>query len=89
MKKEPTPALCPKALKNAGTSSYLNYSTNRRDVNEGGRMKVKVLKNYVDKDTKWLMEKGMTAEYEPERAEELISGGYVEEFKPKKKEKRS
>ena len=48
-------------------------------------MKVRVIKNYVDKDTKWLMEKGMTAEYEPERAEELAKAGYVEIVQKKAK----
>ena len=48
-------------------------------------MKVRVIERYVDKNTRFLMEEGMTAEYEPERAQELIDGGYVEPVKNKGK----
>lgn len=41
-------------------------------------MKVKVIKNYVDRNTKELMETGSTIEYEDERAHELEAGGYVQ-----------
>ena len=47
-------------------------------------MKVEVVKRYVDKETKWLMEEGMKAEYSAERAKELISGGYVKRATDKK-----
>lgn len=67
----------------------MNYNKKIIVVNGGDFMKVRVIENYVDKNTKWFMEKGMTAEYEPERAEELIKGGYVEsaEKKPAKGKK--
>lgn len=51
-------------------------------------MKVKVIQNYVDKDTKELMLTGAEAEYEKERAEELIKEGFCEAVKkPAKKVK--
>lgn len=48
-------------------------------------MKVKVINQYIDKNTSQLMEVGYVAEYEPERARELINKGFVEEVKSKTK----
>lgn len=48
-------------------------------------MRVKVIKRYADKYTGELMEEGRKLELSPERVEELINGGYVEEVKEKPK----
>ncbi len=47
-------------------------------------MKVKVIKRYVDKHTKQMMEVGMVKDYSEERADELIKSDRVEEVKPQK-----
>lgn len=47
-------------------------------------MKVKVIKRYVDKNSKQMMEVGMTKDYPKERAIELIKSGRVEEVKEAK-----
>ena len=52
-------------------------------------MKVKVISRYVDKNTFETMEEGATVEYEPERAKELIDGGYVEAIKKPAKGKKT
>ena len=52
-------------------------------------MKVKVINRYVDRYTFETMEEGTTVEYEPERAKELMDGGYVEPVKSPAKGKKS
>lgn len=44
-------------------------------------MKVKVVKRFVDKNTKEMREVGKVYEYPEKRAKELIDGGYAEEAK--------
>lgn len=44
-------------------------------------MKVKVIKRYVDKHTKQMMEVGAVKDYPKERADELIKCRRVEEVK--------
>lgn len=44
-------------------------------------MKVKVVKRFVDKNTKEMREIGKVYEYTDKRAKELIDGGYAEEAK--------
>lgn len=48
---------------------------------KGGFMKVKVVKRFVDKNTKEMREVGKVYEYPEKRAKELIDGGYAEEAK--------
>lgn len=48
-------------------------------------MKVKVIKRYVDKHTKELMEVDSIVEYTKERANELIKNGYCKAVKEPKK----
>ena len=44
-------------------------------------MKVKVVKRFVDKNTKEMREVGKVYEYSAERARELINSGYAEKAK--------
>lgn len=44
-------------------------------------MKVKVVKRFVDKNTKEIREVGKVHEYSDKRAKELIDGGYAEKAK--------
>ena len=41
-------------------------------------MKVKILRDFLDKETKAIMKADSTAEYEEERANELIKKGFAE-----------
>ena len=52
-------------------------------------MKVKVIKRYVDKHTKQMMEVGATKDYSKERADELIKSRRVEEIKEPKTTKKN
>lgn len=49
-------------------------------------MKAEVIKQYVDRDSKSLCEPGKVLDYSDQRAEELISGGYVKAVPSKKQE---
>lgn len=49
-------------------------------------MKVQVIKQYVDRNSKSLCEPGKELDYSDQRAEELISGGYVKAVPVKKQE---
>ena len=40
-------------------------------------MKVKIIKSFVDPDTGWFMEQGMTAEIKDESAKKYAEKGYV------------
>lgn len=49
-------------------------------------MKVEVIKRYVDRDTKDIMEIKTKHDYPDERADELISEGYVIAISEKRKD---
>lgn len=53
-------------------------------MSEEKKVKVKVVKRYVDRYTKKKCEVGSVLEYEHKRAEELKKGGYVELHEEKK-----
>lgn len=53
------------------------------------KVKVKVIHKYVDKYTHELIEADRVLEYQKERADELITQGYVVVFQEEKVEKKS